>query len=134
MCALALTLLAAPSAIAQERELDETPPPSSIYEIQSPLERAYPEPEIRRSLFPWINRRMQSLPPFLADTKFYLRYRTYYLRQDRASGRLSEAWAMGGSLYYHSGWLEDFFAAELEASSSENLPRATFGKTLSPTS
>ena len=121
MCALALTLLAAPSAIAQERELEDAPPPSSIYEIEAAIDRAYPEPEIRRSLFPWISRRMQSLPPFLADTKLYLRYRTYYLRQDRASGLLSEAWAMGGSLYYRSGWLEDFFAAELEAFTAQPI-------------
>ena len=121
MCALALTLLAAPSAIAQERELEDAPPPSSIYEIEAPIDRAYPEPEIRRSLFPWISRRMQSLPPFLADTKLYLRSRTYYLRQDRASGLLSEAWAMGGSLYYRSGWLEDFFAAELEAFTAQPI-------------
>ena len=121
VCALALTLLSGRSAVAQERELDDAPPPGSIYEIESVVERAYAEPEIRRSLFPWVNRRMQSLPPFLADTSLLLRYRTEYFRQDRAAGRLSEAWAMGGSLYYHSGWLENVFAAELEAFTTQRI-------------
>jgi hypothetical protein len=121
VCALALALFAAPSAVAQERELEDAPPPSSIYEIEAPIDRSYPEPETRRSVFPWINRQRQSLPAFFADTHVYLRYRSYYLRQDRSSGRLSEAWAMGGSVYYHSGWLEDFFAAELEGFTSQPI-------------
>ncbi len=121
VCALALGLLATPSSLAGERELEDAPPPSSIEEIEGPLQLAYPKPEIRPSLFPWIRRQMQTLPPFLADTKLYLRYRTYYLRQDRTSGRLSEAWAMGGSIYYRSGWLKDVFAVELEGFTSQPI-------------
>ena len=112
-CALALTLLAATSSLAGERALEDAPPPSSIDEIEAPLERAYPAPEIRPSLFPWLSEKFEGLTPFLADTKLYVRSRTNYMRQDRASSRLSEAWAIGGSLYYHSGWLKEFFAAEL---------------------
>jgi hypothetical protein len=120
-CALALGLLATPSSFAGERELEEAPPPSSIQEIEGPLEKAYPEPEVRPSSFSWIRRRAQRLPPFLADTQLYLRYRTYYLRQDRTSGRLSEAWAMGGSIYYRSGWLKEHFAVELEGFTSQPI-------------
>ncbi len=120
-CALAPTLLAAPPSSASEQELEDGPAPSSVEEIESPLERAYPVPEIRPSLFPWISRRVQKLPPFLADTKLYLRYRTYYLRRDRTSGRKSEAWAMGGSLYYRSGWLKELFAVELEGFTSQPI-------------
>ena len=121
VCALALTLLAAPPSFAGERALEEAPPPSSIEKIKSPLERAYPAPEIRPSLFPWISEKFETLTPFLADTQLYVRSRTQYMRQDRASGRLSEAWAMGGSVYYRSGWLKDLFAVELEGFTSQPL-------------
>ena len=105
-------LLAAPASFADEQELEDKPAASSIEDFESPLERSYAAPEVRPSLFPWITEQMQPLPPFLADSKLYLRYRTYYLRQDRTSGRLSEAWAMGGSVYYRSGWLKEFLAVE----------------------
>jgi hypothetical protein len=121
VCALAGMLFATPSAFAGEQELEEAPAPTSIEEMTGALERAYPAPELRPSLFPWIGNQVQDLPPFLADTKLYLRYRSYYFRRDRTSGRLSEAWAMGGSLYYHSGWLKEFFAAELEGFTSQPI-------------
>ncbi len=121
VCAIALGLLATPSSFAGERALEEAPPPSSVKEIEGLLERAHPKPEVRRSLFPSISRQVQRLPRFLADSKLYLRPRTYYLRQDRSSGRLSEAWATGGSIYYRSGWLEDLFAVELEGFTSQPI-------------
>jgi hypothetical protein len=120
-CALALAAAAVPASFAAERELEEEPAPSSVEEIEGLLEKAYPEPEVRPSLFPWIREKAEQLPPFLADTKLYLRYRTYYLRRDRPGGRLSEAWAMGGSVYYRSGWLKDFFAVELEGFTSQPI-------------
>ena len=119
--AAALMLFAAPAAHASEQELEDHSAPSSIYEMESPLERSYAEPELRRSLFPWLTEQLQSLPPFFADSKLYLRYRTYYLRQDRTTGRLSEAWAMGGSIYYRSGWLKELFALELEGFTSQPI-------------
>jgi len=121
VCALALMLFAAPSTFAGEGELEDAPPPKSIEEMQGALERAYPAPESRASLFPWIGEGVEELTPFLADTQLYLRYRSYYLRRDRTSGHLSEAWAMGGSLFYHSGWLKEFFAAELEGFTSQPI-------------
>jgi hypothetical protein len=124
-CAIALGLLTTPPSFAGERELEEAPPPSSVKEIEGPLEKAYPKPEVRPSLFPWIREQAEELPPFLADTQLYLRYRTYYLRQDRTSDRLSEAWAMGGSIYYRSGWLKEFFAVELEGFTSQPIVAPT---------
>ena len=132
VCALALVLFATSSALAGEQDLEEAPPPTSIGEMTGALERAYPAPEIRPSLFPWLGEQIEDLTPFLADTKLYLRYRSYYFRRDRTDGRLSEAWAMGGSLYYHSGWLKDFFAAELEGFTSQPIvaPDDHFGTLL----
>jgi hypothetical protein len=118
---MALMLLAAPASIADEQELEDKPAAISIKDFESPLERSYAAPEIRQSLFPWITSQMQPLPPFLADSKLYLRYRTYYLRQDRTNGQLSAAWAMGGSVYYRSGWLKEFLAVELEGFTSQPI-------------
>lgn len=132
VCALALILFAAPSVFAGEWELEDAPPPKSIEEIKGVLESSYPAPESRPSLFPWIREGLEGLTPFIADTQFYLRYRSYYLRQDRTSGHLSEAWVMGGSLYYHSGWLKETFAAELEGYTSQPItaPESRFGTLL----
>ena len=122
---LAATALSAP-ALAAERELDQDTPPSSASEIETPSQRVFP-PEVERPpLFPWIRQRLQKLPPFFADTLLEARFRTYYLRQDRTTpllgdDGLSEAWAMGGSIYYRSGWLEDLFQLEVEGFTSQPI-------------
>ena len=102
-----IVAILASAARAAERELDEGPAPSSAREIKTPIQQMVPKArEKRPSLFPWLSGPLQKLPPFFADTRLELRYRTYYLRQDRTNNVLSEAWAMGGSIYYRSGWLE----------------------------
>ena len=81
-----------------------------------------PEPPAQRPpLVPWLSKPLEKLPPFFADTRLEARFRTYYLRHDRTNGVLSEAWAMGGSIYYRSGWLADLFAAELEGFTSQPI-------------
>jgi hypothetical protein len=107
--------------LAAERELDEDPAPGSVGEIKTPGQRVFPEVEERPPLFPWLQERLQTLPAFFADTVLSARYRTYYMRQDRTTGVLSEAWAMGGSLYYRSGWLKDLFAVEVEGFTSQPI-------------
>ncbi|MHC4452302.1 MAG: hypothetical protein ACYS0E_19530, partial [Planctomycetota bacterium] len=99
----AAALLASPAS-AGERELDEAPPPSSADEIETPTQRVFREELARPILFPWFLQQLRNLPPFFADTKLEARFRTAYIRQDRTTDVLSEAWAMGGSLYYRSGW------------------------------
>lgn len=48
-------------------------------------------------------------PPFIADTKLGAQLRTYYLNRDKFDPSRSEAWAIGGSISYLSGYLFDFF-------------------------
>ncbi len=117
---LAAAVFAFP-ALAAERELDQDPPPSSAREIETPIQRVFPEVPERPPLFPWIREQLQTLPPFFADTELEARFRTYYLRKDRTIDVLSEAWAMGGSLSYRSGWLADLFQAELEGFTSQPI-------------
>jgi hypothetical protein len=106
---------------AGEQELEEAPAPAAVEGITSALERAFTAPARKESLFPSLTRALDKLPPFFADTEFEARYRTYYLRKDRTVGILSEAWAMGGSVHYKSGWLADLFALEAEFFTSQPI-------------
>jgi hypothetical protein len=108
-------------ALAAERELDEAPAPNSASNIETPLHSVFKEELARLPLFQWLQQRLEELPPFFADSQFDVHYRSYYLRQDRTIGTLSEAWAMGGSLRYRSGWLADLFAVEAEGFTSQPI-------------
>jgi hypothetical protein len=115
-------LVFASAAPAAERELQEDPPPSSVTEIRTAIQRIITEPpKGRPALIPWLHDPLQELPPFLADTQLEARFRTYYLREDRTTDVLSEAWAMGGSIYYRSGWLANVFQAEVEGFTSQPI-------------
>lgn len=111
------------SASATERELNEASPPVSAESIQSPIERALPPDAADEESppFSWLSEKLEDLPPFFADTQLEARFRTYYFRKDRLSPSLDEAWAIGGSLYYRSGWLADMFAVEVEGFTSQPL-------------
>jgi len=106
---------------AGEQELEEAPAPAAVEEITSALERTFSAPARKESLFPSLTRALDKLPPFFADTEFEARYRTYYLRKDRTVGLLSEAWAMGGSVHYKSGWFAKLFALEAEFFTSQPI-------------
>jgi hypothetical protein len=117
-----MTLLALPlAATAAERELEQESAPSSVTEIPTPIQSAFPTLRDLPAIFPWLPEQLSHLPPFLADTRLEARFRTYYLRKDREIDELSEAWAMGGSLYYRSGWLADAFAVEVEGFTSQPI-------------
>jgi hypothetical protein len=116
-----LAVLAAHPCAAAERELETGPPPSAVEEIETPLQRTFLAPARKAPLIPWVRQQLQNLPPFFADTELEVRFRTYYLRKDRTIDVLSEAWAIGGSIYYRSGWLKDVFSVEAEAFTSQPL-------------
>jgi hypothetical protein len=117
---LAVTVVASP-AFAAERELDQGPPPSSAGEIESAIKRVFPKLPDRLPIFSWIKERLEELPPFFADTQLEVRTRTYYLRKEQTSDVINEAWAIGGSVSYRSGWLADLFAVEAEGFTSQPL-------------
>ncbi len=117
---LAAAVLASP-ALANERELELDVAPSSAKDIKAPTQQVSPKAPERPPPFPWLRERLQKLPPFFADTRLEARFRTHYLRDDHPTDELNEAWAMGGSIYYRSGWLEDLFAVELEGFTSQPI-------------
>jgi len=108
-------------APAAERELDEDSAPSTTREIDTPIQRLFPDAPDRPSLFPSLAPHLKDLPPFFADTVLEARLRTSYIRKDRTIDILSEAWAVGGSLYYRSGWLSDLFQIEAEGFTSQRV-------------
>jgi hypothetical protein len=109
------------TAVAAERELDRAPAPSTTDEIESPIQSVFPEEPPKPPLFPGLRERLRTLPPFLAEMELEARYRTYFLDKNRPSDVRSEAWAMGGSVYFRSGWFEDFFAVEVEGFTSQPI-------------
>ena len=51
----------------------------------------------------------QDTPAFFRDSKFSAQLRSFYFDRDKYDNSTSEAWALGGSLSYQSGYLADFF-------------------------
>ena len=108
-------------ARAAERELDGDTAPDSTDKIQNPIGRVFRAPVKKKPLFLWAREQLADLPPFFADSVFEARYRTYYFRTDTLDDTVNEAWAMGGSLYYRSGWLRDVFSVEVEGFTSQKI-------------
>lgn len=114
-----LVLVGIGSAHAAERELEKEAPGGSVREIESPIQRVFPRIASREPIFKEFSKQLEELPPFFAGTDVGVRYATFYKRDDRANGDLAEAWVMGGSIYYRSGWLADLFQVELEGFTSQ---------------
>lgn len=93
--------------MAQEAISQEEPPPSSVDDMTTPIERSFRDRIGRAGLFPRLKEWLKEAPPFFRDTKLDLHIRSYYLRQVDDDDRVSSAWAMGGALAYKSGWLHD---------------------------
>ena len=47
--------------------------------------------------------------PFFRDTKWSAQARSFYFDRDKYDGSISEAWAVGGSISYLSGYVGDVF-------------------------
>jgi outer membrane porin, OprD family len=116
----------------QESVLDRGPEPDSVQGLQSPLDISFlplaPIPwaftavrdRIRDSLKP----QLETLPPFFRDTQLALNLRMYYFdRENHVEPPKSdnEAFTIGGSLAYQSGWLADTFRMGLEVFGSQKL-------------
>lgn len=106
-----LLLAAAPRSWAQEAISEEGPPPASVEQSVSPMERSYQRParlapELQRP-FPWLREQLKDAPPFFRDMKLDVNLRSFYLNGGNFNGTRNEAWAGGGSLSYQSGWLLD---------------------------
>ncbi len=70
--------------------------------------------------------------PFFSDSKFGGQIRTFYFYRDKYDNSLSQAWAIGGSLAYRSGYLADIFAVGAVVYTSQPLyaPQSRDGTSL----
>jgi hypothetical protein len=82
------------------------PPPESADQKEAPLDSAFRERlvepgQLRATSI--LKDKLQTLPAFFGDTNFTFKPRTYYFDQVDPTGKVEEAWALGGSLEYKSG-------------------------------
>jgi hypothetical protein len=110
-----------PRVRAQEVISQEEPPPSSVDEVITPIERSFIERVPRPGLFQWLKDQLKDTPPFFRDTKLDLNLRSFYFRRDKFDESVSSAWALGGALAYKSGWLLDRLQVGTTFYWSENL-------------
>jgi outer membrane porin, OprD family len=117
---------------AQESVLDRGPAPDSALELNSPLDIPFlplaPLPwaltTLRDSIRDSLKPRLETLPPFLRDTQVGLNLRLYYFNRDNdvtPPRSDNEAFTIGGSLAYQSGWLANFFRLGAEGFVSQKL-------------
>jgi hypothetical protein len=89
---------------AAESSFEDRPAGESVEDLDSPLTRAIEERERMQTLFPWLKRRMQLFPNFVADTELILNFRSFYFPLRLSNGRDAHAWTAGGKLAFRSGW------------------------------
>jgi hypothetical protein len=93
------------------------PPPESADQKEVPLDSAFRERLVEPGQLRAtgdLKDKLQTLPAFFGDTAFTFKPRTYYFDQVDPSGKVEEAWALGGSLEYKSGlaWDRIWLGAE----------------------
>jgi hypothetical protein len=98
--------------LAQEYIRDTEPTPESVDQVVTPVEQTFKEKPSPPGLFPALKEKLKETPAFLRDTTLDLNVRSYYFYRDNYPGsspQVNEAWALGGSLSYRSGWFLDHF-------------------------
>ena len=77
-------------------------------------------PEFGRP-FETLKATLKEAPPFFRDTKLDLNLRSYYLYREKFDKSKLEAWTLGGSISYKSGYLWDHFAVGAALYTSQPL-------------
>jgi hypothetical protein len=93
-----------------ESSLGEAPAPESLGELRDSLEKGFEEESREETLFPRVKRLLRDFPPFFRDTELKWNTRSYYFDERGQDDSRSEAWTLGGSLTYRSGWFKEFFS------------------------
>jgi hypothetical protein len=116
-----LLLLVSHPSHAQESVTDDQPVTASVTEEPVSI-RAMVGKRIRTGhLFPYVEEKLATLPPFLRDLKIGWDTRSYYLNRDRFSSGRSEAFTLGGALRARTGWLADHLAVAGTLFTSQKL-------------
>jgi hypothetical protein len=113
-------LVAGPAYAAEYTTTDE-PVPESVSELDGPLRRSFEEREREAPLFPRVKKWLEPYPEFIRDTQIDFNPRMYYFWRDNGDRTKSEAWTIGGSLAYRSGWLKDTLRIGAELFTSQKI-------------
>jgi hypothetical protein len=105
----------------QESSLGDAPAPESVKELHDHLEKGLEEETPEETLFPRVKHLLRDLPPFFRDTELKWNTRSYYFNRHRQDGSRAEAWTLGGSLTYRSGWFKEFFSVGAVFYASQKL-------------
>jgi outer membrane porin, OprD family len=104
---LFILLVFNPAIYAAEYILDEQPSAESVEDVKGTLD----QPEEAEVLDPEIDIIPKDdtvpLAPFWKNSQLIANVRSYYFDRDSDLYRDSEAFTLGGSLHYHSGWFKD---------------------------
>jgi outer membrane porin, OprD family len=117
MAAIALSLLAGGIAPAMGTEQ----PADSVEQGTTPMDQASmanPEPMqtlVQAPVEP------EKRSPFFGDSRISAQMRTFYLNSESFANSQSEAWTLGGSVSYKSGYLADLFKIGAVAYTSQKL-------------
>jgi hypothetical protein len=122
-CCLIFGLIGGRTARAGQEDLNEEPPPANAKDVTTPMEDTFiPEPEPPpNAVSEDLNKKLESLAPFIRDTEVILKLRTYYFDSEKPGGKESEAWAGGGSIWYRSGWAADHVRIGAELFTSQPI-------------
>lgn len=118
---IAMLLWGGAPVLAQEAVSQEGPPPSSVEESVTPMDKTFEKPADHVRPFVKLKEELKDTPPFFRDTKLDVNLRTYYFYREKFDDSKSEAWALGGSLTYKSGYLFDRFGVGAAVYTSQPL-------------
>lgn len=106
---------------AEESTHEDEPAPETVEGLSGQLTDGFKEEQPRRTLTQLVQSKLTKLPPFFRDTELELNARNYYFHRHRTDGSRAEAWAIGGSLAYRSGWLKDVFRIGAQVYTSQRI-------------
>jgi hypothetical protein len=101
-------MFAGPAPVSAQEVIDsEEPPPTSVEDSVSPIQRFMRLAPQRPGVFPWLKDQLKDTPPVFRDTKLDLNLRSFYFDRNKPGNVENEAWAIGGAASYRSGWIAD---------------------------
>jgi len=99
---------------------NEAPPPDSVEESRGLLTETFKRKLFRPSILPRLREKLKHAAPFWRDADLALKPRTYYFDREADSGD-NEAWALGGSLEFQSGWWQERLRAGMSLYTTQKV-------------
>ncbi len=107
---LVILLVGSVPVFAEKESLEQGPPPTSVEESPTSMDDSFGKPPPYGQQPVTLKEKLKNTTPFIRDTKLDVNLRTYYFYRDKYDSSKSEAWALGGSISYQSGYFLDHLA------------------------